>query len=110
MIIVSSLLHIFQGFEVTQVNTPPDDFWHQPFLVLQQEHMLVLNQLSIALQTIANQSEELQILKDEIARLKGTSPRPKIPPGRLEGCGSGGAGGIRANLVEGSTLEGKRQA
>ena len=42
------------------------------------------NQLSIALQLIANQSVEIQILKDEIARLKGTSPRPKLPPGSLK--------------------------
>lgn len=35
--------------------------------------------------TIARLSEENQQLKDEIAVLKGTTPRPKIPPSILEG-------------------------
>jgi hypothetical protein len=100
LIIVPFLLHPFQGSEVTQHINPKDDFWHQQFLLLQQEHMSFqqehmrsLNQLSIALQSIASLGEEIQILKDEIARLKGTSPRPNLPPGRLEGSGGGGSGG-----------------
>lgn len=75
---------------------PTADLWHQQFLILQQNYTIlqqecgnVLNQLSVALQSIANQSTEIRILKDEIARLKGTSPRPKLPSGRLEGPGSG---------------------
>lgn len=65
---------------------------HQKHNLLQQEHANVLNQLSLALQSIANQSLEIQVLKDEIARLKGTSPRPKLPPNRLEGQGGGSKG------------------
>lgn len=74
--------------------TQSDQFFilHQKYSLLQQEHANVLNQLSLALQAIANQSLEIQVLKDEIARLKGTSPRPKLPPNRLEGQGSGPAG------------------
>jgi hypothetical protein len=74
--------------------TQPDQFFilHQKYSLIQQEHATVLNQLSLALQTIANQSLEIQVLKDEIARLKGTSPRPKLPPNRLEGQGSGTGG------------------
>lgn len=44
--------------------------------------------LDIALNTIVQQQEEIQCLKDEIARLKGQKPRPKIPPSALEGTGS----------------------
>jgi hypothetical protein len=74
--------------------TQSDQFFilHQKYNLLQQEHDNVLNQLSLALQSIANQSLEIQVLKDEIARLKGTPPRPKLPPNRLEGQGSGSAG------------------
>ena len=36
------------------------------------------------LQLIELQREEIQLLKDEIARLKGQKPRPKIKPSRLE--------------------------
>jgi len=78
---------------VTQPVNPTDDFWHQQYLLLRQEHACVLNQLSVALQSIAKQNAEIQILKDEIARLKETSPRPKLPPNRLEGGGAGGGGG-----------------
>lgn len=62
------------------------------FTILQQEYVIVVNQLSIALKSIADQSLEIQTLKDEIARLKGTSPRPKLPKGNLEGPGSGNKG------------------
>jgi len=74
--------------------TQSDQFFilHQKYSLLQQEHANVLNQLSLALQAIANQSLEIQVLKDEIARLKGASSRPKLPPNRLEGEGSGPAG------------------
>lgn len=37
---------------------------------------------------LAAQNELIQQLKDEIARLKGQKPRPKIPPSRLEGPNS----------------------
>jgi hypothetical protein len=47
----------------------------------------LLNQLSMAIQTIAELRIENQTLRDEIARLKGTPPRPKIPPGGLENSG-----------------------
>jgi len=84
------LLNLSYGIDVTQ----PDQFFilNQKYSLLQQEHTNVLNQLSLALQAIANQSLEIQVLKDEIARLKGTSPRPKLPPNRLEGQGSGTRG------------------
>lgn len=74
--------------------TQSDQFFilYQKHNLLQQEHTNVLNQLSLALQAIANLSLEIQVLKDEIARLKGTSPRPKLPPNRLEGPGSRSAG------------------
>ncbi len=74
--------------------TQSDQFFilHQQYNVLQEQHANVLNQLSLALQAIANQSLEIQVLKDEIARLKGTPPRPKLPPNRLEGQGGGSAG------------------
>ncbi len=35
-------------------------------------------------ETIILQAEEIQQLKDEIARLKGQKPKPKIRPSRLE--------------------------
>lgn len=41
--------------------------------------------LDAALNCIAQLREENQLLKDEIARLKGQKPRPKIPPSALEG-------------------------
>jgi hypothetical protein len=48
---------------------------------------LVLTLLSI-IESQANQigqlNEEIQLLKDEIARLKGQKPKPKISPSRLE--------------------------
>ncbi len=36
------------------------------------------------LQIIQQQSEEIQLLKDEIARLKGQKPKPKIKPSNLD--------------------------
>lgn len=94
---------------MTQPVNPTDDFWHQQFILLRQEHACVLNQLSVALQSIAKQSAEIQILKDEIARLKETSPRPKLPPNRLEG-GGGVEARIKTNSVEESILEERRRA
>ncbi len=44
----------------------------------------LLNQLSMAIQANAELRIENQTLRDEIARLKQTPPRPKIPPGDLE--------------------------
>jgi hypothetical protein len=35
--------------------------------------------------TLATQKELIQQLRDEIAYLKGQKPKPKIPPGKLEG-------------------------
>ena len=34
--------------------------------------------------TIQLQAEQIQLLKDEIARLKGQKPKPKIRPSKLE--------------------------
>lgn len=53
----------------------------------------LLNQLSMALQANAELRLENQTLRDEIARLKGTPPRPKIPPGGLENSGKEPKGG-----------------
>ncbi|MBU0993895.1 MAG: hypothetical protein KJ737_15480, partial [Proteobacteria bacterium] len=36
------------------------------------------------LQIIQQQAEEIQLLKDEIARLKGQKPKPKIKPSNLD--------------------------
>jgi uncharacterized small protein (DUF1192 family) len=35
------------------------------------------------LRIIQEQSEEIALLKDEIAKLKGQKPRPKIPPSNV---------------------------
>jgi hypothetical protein len=53
----------------------------------------LLNQLSMAIQANAELRIENQTLRDEIARLKGTPPRPKIPPGGLENSGKEPKGG-----------------
>ena len=37
--------------------------------------------------TLAIQKELIQQLRDEIARLKGQKPKPKIPPSQFEGPG-----------------------
>jgi hypothetical protein len=111
LIILFSAFLTFQGPQVTQPIDPAADSWYQQFLCLQKdraclqkEHTSLQNQLSIALQLISNQSVEIQTLKDEVARLKGTSPRPKLPPNRLEGPGSGSG---KANGKD--TTRGKHQ-
>ena len=38
--------------------------------------------------TLATQKELIQLLRDEIANLKGQKPKPKIPPSKLEGPNS----------------------
>jgi hypothetical protein len=53
----------------------------------------LVNQLSMTMQDNAELRIENQTLRDEIARLKNISPRPKIPPGGLEGPGKGSSGG-----------------
>lgn len=40
--------------------------------------------IAILLELIQQQSEEIQALKDEIARLKGQKPKPKIKPSNLD--------------------------
>jgi hypothetical protein len=58
---------------------------------LNQQNILVktlTNRLDVALNTITLLQEENQKLKDEIARLKGQKPKPKIPPSILEGANS----------------------
>ena len=61
----------------TQIPNIPEG--EKTFVVLQLieiiEQLLVVNQL---------QAEENQLLKDEIARLKGLKPKPIIKPSKLE--------------------------
>ncbi len=64
----------------------------QQITQLQQQNILLLNHLSVALQATEELRVEIHVLKAEISRLKGTPPRPKLPPNRLEGHG-GGSGG-----------------
>ena len=52
---------------------------------LAEENRRLQDRLDLALNTIALLREENQQLRDEIARLKGQKPRPKIPPSTLEG-------------------------
>jgi len=46
--------------------------------------------IDILTNTVAAQKELIQQLQDEIARLNGRPPRPKIPPSRLENNKNGG--------------------
>jgi hypothetical protein len=106
-------------------NLPIEDSWQHQFLQLQQEntqlqqenrdlrfqhanvlntlaqfhdeHIVVMNKLSVVLQSNADLCSEIQKLKDEIARLKGTPPRPKIPPCGLEGGKREKSGGDKNN-------------
>lgn len=78
---------------MTKADSPQYDFPK-----LQQEVANLVNQLSIAIQANAELRIENQTLRDEIARLKNTTPRPKIPPGGLENSGKepkGGSGNKR---------------
>jgi hypothetical protein len=52
---------------------------------LLDENKTLKGRLDLALNFIALLQEEIQNLKDEIARLKGQKPKPKIPPSILEG-------------------------
>lgn len=52
---------------------------------LAEENRRLQDRLDVALNTIALLREENQQLRNEIARLKGQKPRPKIPPSTLEG-------------------------
>jgi hypothetical protein len=70
----------------------------------QERQTNLLNQLSMALQSIAELQIENQTLRDEIARLKNTSSRPKLTPSGLEGSNKG-AGKGKNN--KGSTGRGK---
>lgn len=49
----------------------------------------------ILLEICYEQAEEIQILRDEIARLKGQKPRPRIRPSKLEGDDQKGSKGGR---------------
>ena len=95
---VMSLFSFSGNTEMTQVFDPHqccDLFQLQQEVAVLRNELAVsqatvanlLNQLSIALQTVAELRIENQTLRDEIARLKGTPPRPKIPPGGLENSG-----------------------
>lgn len=45
----------------------------------------LFGQIDELVNIVLAQKEEIQILKDEIASLKGQKPKPKIPPSNLEG-------------------------
>ncbi len=49
-----------------------------------ETNKLLLQQLSLCIEIINKQAEEIQLLKDEIARLKGNPPKPKIRSSKLE--------------------------
>lgn len=51
-------------------------------LVLDPTVNKLVEALQLTLRVIKQQSEEIGQLKDEIARLKGQKPRPKIPPSK----------------------------
>lgn len=64
-----------------------------------QEQICELSQrLDIALNVNEALKEEIQLLRDEIARLKGQKPRPKIPPSGIEGPSSKD-GQTKKNLI-----------
>lgn len=78
-----------------------DDFWQRQCILhqekitqLHQQNTQLINQLSVAVQATVDLRLEVQMLKDEITRLKDISPRPKLPPNRLGGQG-GGSGGTK---------------
>jgi len=63
---------------------PPTDF--SKFITTEKDPAVstligLLEQQSV---TIQQQAEQIQLLKDEIARLKGQKPKPKIKPSKLE--------------------------
>ena len=55
---------------------------------LTEENLFLKNRHDVALNTISLLQDEIQKFKDEIARLKGQKPKPKIPPSTLEGANS----------------------
>ena len=58
-----------------------------PKIPEEEKTPVILQLLEIIEQiSVANllQAEEIQLLKDEIARLKGQKPKPKIRPSKLE--------------------------
>ena len=58
-----------------------------PKIPEQEKTPLILQLLGIIEQiSVSNllQAEEIQLLKDEIARLKGQKPKPNIRPSKLE--------------------------
>lgn len=76
-----------------------DNFWQSQYTLiqgvniqLQQQITQLVDQLSLSVQATEDLRLEVQTLKNEIARLKGTSPRPKLPPNKLEGKGNGSGG------------------
>jgi len=57
---------------------------------LREENLRLSNELAVALQRIQQQDELISTLRDEIAELKGTPKRPRLPPSNLEGPKSQG--------------------
>ncbi len=77
---------------------------------LVEENRWLKERLDIALNAIAKLQEENQSLKDEIARLKGQKPRPKIPPSTLEGAKSKDKQNDKNKLSRGKHLRRKKTA
>lgn len=55
---------------------------------LKAENQILTKRLDELMNLVIAQKEEIQLLRDEIAVLKGQKPRPKIPPSSLEGSQS----------------------
>ena len=49
------------------------------------ENQRLRNRVDELVNLVSAQKEEIQVLRDEIAVLKGQKPRPKISPSSLEG-------------------------
>ena len=62
----------------------------------------VTSAVLILLELCHEQAEEIQALRDEIARLKGQKPRPRIRPSKLEGDDKKDTGGRRGDQDKGS--------
>jgi len=73
-----------------------------PKIIEEEKTPVILQLLEIIEQlSVSNllQAEEIQMLKDEIARLKGQKPKPKIRPSNLEKDPKKKRNPLRANTL-----------